>query len=119
MRMAMLKKPLVAFLPFCRAHVLRVRSARQKYCGLSFDSAQDGTGRTLRKDSRHAFLTVIKKSSGILCTPLALLICATHRYMSVCAFPATRTPWSGNQIKSHFRIEAFKHPCETIKGEAF
>jgi len=33
-----------------RAHVLGVRSARQTGCGL--------VGRTLRKDSGHAFLTI-------------------------------------------------------------
>jgi hypothetical protein len=42
------KNPPAAFPPFSRAHVLSVRSARKNGCSLA--------GRTLRKDSGHAFL---------------------------------------------------------------
>jgi hypothetical protein len=46
----------ISHMPFSRAHVLRVRSARKNGCGLSFGKAQDRTGRIIRKDSGHAFL---------------------------------------------------------------
>ncbi len=47
--------------PFCRAHVLHVRSARQHGCGLSFDKLRTGLDKP-PASARACFLTIPSKS---------------------------------------------------------